>query len=81
MNEDIRQSNLKQMSNGIKLFQIEQAVRKWMNKQGHDRCWYYPEIFQEIIEILEIKELVHYTAIDRKEFEGGCHRYQDELFK
>ncbi len=71
--------------NHNKLFNIEQAVRKWINMQDHNRCWYYPEIFQEIIEILEIEvtvsQFVGMNFINREEFEKGCKKYQDEIYK
>jgi hypothetical protein len=55
------------------------VVQEWANKKGHDRCWYYPELFRELAAIFEI------AASDpclppRNEFEQGCRRYQEEVY-
>lgn len=34
---------------------IKTIMQEWVDKQGHDQCWYYPEIFGELVEILDIK--------------------------
>lgn len=63
----------------MQLFRIKQAIKKWIDKQGHDKCWYYPEIFKEISDILEIKTDKN-IEIPEEEFELGCKNYQDELY-
>ena len=60
--------------NKFKLLQVEEAVRLWINKQGHDSCWYYPEIFKNICKILNIDE-VEQNLPERCEFEKGCEKY------
>ena len=32
----------------------KEILQTWLNQQGHDRCWYYPEVFKKLIEIFEI---------------------------
>ena len=62
-----------------KCIKIKNCVKQWINKQGHDRCWYYPDIFREISSILEIHP-VNSDLPPRKEFELGCKKYQDEEY-
>ena len=66
-----------------KLTAIEAAVVEWMQKQGHDRCWYYPEIFQRILDVLELTEAAppqYATRLTKTEFEAGCRRYAADLY-
>jgi hypothetical protein len=58
---------------------ITAIVRMWVEKQGHDRCWYYPEIFRELADELGIN-YPHPGLPSREEFERGCTRYQKELY-
>lgn len=58
---------------------IKLLVEQWVSKQGHDSCWYYPEIFREIANILGVK-YVPQNLPARPEFEGGCKKYTDEVF-
>lgn len=56
------------------------ALQNWVDRQGHDRCWYYPEIFRELSEILGVQTTVTPELPPRAEFEQGCTRYQDEEY-
>ena len=64
-----------------KLEKISVLIESWMAKQGHDRCWYYPEIFEEICETLNIIVHVKKRLPPEKEFEEGCRRYKLEQYK
>ena len=64
-----------------KLNKIKREVEEWVNKQGHDRCWFYPEIFIRIKNILEIRDCPNPSLPPLEEFEKGCKRYQLEEFK
>lgn len=55
-------------------------VKEWIGKQGHDRCWYYPDIFAKIAEVLGIPAADKPALPPRAEFEGGCSRYQQEQY-
>lgn len=57
--------------------QIRDVVTDWINKQGHERCWYYPDLFKKIVDILELKVP---ESPSRKEFEKGCQKFQDQEF-
>ena len=63
-----------------KLEKIRQVILDWDGKTGHDRCWYYPELFNKIADILEIQLTSQPVLPSREEFEAGCKRYQDEEF-
>lgn len=62
------------------LSEIERLVRDWRDKQGHQACWYYPEIFREICKVLGVEcHLV--PSMSRECFRAGCERYMDEVYK
>ncbi len=60
--------------------QVESLVKEWIDKQGHDRCWYYPDIFAKIAEVLGIPAADKPALPSRAEFEMGCARYQQEQY-
>lgn len=60
--------------------EVKGLLRSWIDKQGHDRCWYYPEIFMKLCEALEIKPTVLPCLPSLEEFKQGCERYQNEQF-
>lgn len=64
-----------------RLIQARLELINWVSKQGHDRCWYYPEIFQSLAASLGVPLIVRNPSLpSRKEFEAGCKRYQDEEY-
>lgn len=58
---------------------IRSAVTDWIGKQGHDVCWYYPEIFGVIAQELGIK-WTKPELPSRSDFEAGCLREQNMLY-
>lgn len=62
-----------------KLTQIETLVREWIERQGHEKCWYYPETLRAIAEVLDIK-YADPTMVSEEEFRRGCARYQEEIY-
>lgn len=62
------------------LLRIRELIQLWMDKQGHDSCWYYPDIFEQIRDVLNMK-MDNKANISRAEFEEGCRRYQKELYE
>ena len=69
------------MNEKEKLEKAKQLIQKWVDKQGHDRCWYYPEIFEELKELFDIKTPKEPKLPPLEEFKKGCKRYQEEEFK
>ncbi len=67
--------------NIIKLVNIEKELLKWTSRQEHDKCWYYPDIFRKICNILGIEETdTSGWIVPEKEFEEGCNMYRKELY-
>lgn len=69
------------MNDTEKLEQAKIVLQEWLDKQGHDRCWYYPEIFSKLVDILEVKATKDPSLPPRKEFEEGCKKYQQEQYE
>ncbi len=60
--------------------EARKLLEEWAGKQGHDRCWYYPEIFRKIATILGANLDAVGELPPRAEFEEGCRKYQDEVY-
>lgn len=58
---------------------VKNIIEEWINKQGHDRCWYYPDLFKKLAVIFNI-ENKQVLLPSREEFEKGCELYQDEQY-
>jgi hypothetical protein len=62
-----------------KMKQAKEILQSWVDQQGHERCWYYPDVFNQLAELFEIiggeKGLP-----PRCEFEKGCIKYQVEEY-
>ncbi len=63
------------------LRQVREIVQEWADKQGHERCWWFPELFRRLADVLAIEPRVEPgLPLLRDEFEQGCRRYQDEQY-
>ena len=51
---------------------------EWMDKKEEDSCWFYPEIFGKIAEVVEIEIKVSEPKMTREQFEAGCDHYMNE---
>jgi hypothetical protein len=60
--------------------EVRQIVQEWLDKQGHNRCWWFPELFKRLATTLDLKPTVEPELPPRPEFEQGCKQYQDEEF-
>jgi hypothetical protein len=69
-------SNAEKKLDGAKLI-----IQKWVDKQGHDRCWYYPELFRELMNIFDIENSNQPSLPPLEEFKKGCEKYQKEEYK
>ena len=56
-------------------------IQEWVDKQGHERCWYYPEMFRELANLFEVEAKNAPSLPPLAEFKRGCERYQQEEFK
>lgn len=59
---------------------VKQTIQEWLDKQKHDRCWYYPDLFRKLVDLMELKPTREPCLPPRDEFELGCLRYQEEEF-
>lgn len=60
--------------------EARKLLQQWVDKQGHDRCWYYPEIFKQLCQLFDVKLKVDPSLPPRNEFEEGCRKYQEEEY-
>lgn len=65
---------------GAQLKLAKEALQEWVDKQGHDRCWYYPDIFNRLCDILQVKPTKTPSLPPEQEFKGGCNRYRGEEY-
>ena len=56
-----------------------QILNEYVSKKGHDKCWYYPDLFNKLIELYGIKS-VEPELPSREEFVEGCMKFQDEMY-
>lgn len=57
------------------------TMQEWVDKQGHDRCWYYPDLFRKLCEIYGIDANQNPALPSLGEFKKGCETYQQEEFR
>ena len=64
--------------------QLQEAkiiIQQWIDKQRHDRCWYYPDLFNQLVVLFDIKPSKEPFLPPLAEFQEGCKRYQEEEFQ
>ena len=57
-----------------------EIIQTWLDKQGHERCWYYPDLFKELATLYGIKPKVEPKLPPLEEFKIGCERHQKEEY-
>ena len=60
--------------------EVKEVMQEWIDKQGHDRCWWHPELFSRLAKILEVEPSVELLLPPEEEFRQGCERYRLELY-
>lgn len=73
-------SDFRDTVEAVGLAQVRRLVQEWLDKQGHDRCWYYPEIFTELARALDLRGVKPPQLPTLAEFKAGCERYQREQY-
>jgi hypothetical protein len=68
------------MTDTERLAEARWILQGWLDKQGHDRCWYYPDVFNQLAGCLGATPAVGPNLPPRAEFEAGCGRYQAEQY-
>ena len=61
------------------LNRARELIQSWLDKQGHNKCWYYPEIFRQLAALFGITEGIG-NLPPLSEFQGGCRRYQADIY-
>ena len=69
------------MDDSEKISQARKTIEEWIDKQSHDRCWYYPDLFNKLAELFEIKPTKSPSLPPLEEFKVGCEKYQEEEYK
>jgi hypothetical protein len=60
--------------------EVKAIIQSWLDKQGHEKCWYYPDLFMNLAGLLDLQSKHQPALPSRDEFEKGCKRYQDQEF-
>lgn len=68
------------MNNLNKIQQIQAVIQEWDSKKGHNRCWFYPELFQQIAKIVEVPLTDSPILPPKEEFEACCEKYKEEQY-
>ena len=63
-----------------KAIEAKSIIQEWVDKQGHERCWYYPKLFVRLAEIFEVRCSREPYLPSLEEFREGCERYQGEEY-
>ena len=69
------------MNDQEKVDEAKKLLQEWIDKQGHDRCWYYPDIFRKLINLFDITSKKERLLPPLEEFKQGCKRYQEKEYK
>ena len=64
-----------------KYSEAKKIVQEWVDKQGHERCWYYPDLFRRLINVFEITPTRDPALPSLEEFQKGCEKYQREEYR
>ncbi len=56
-------------------------IQEWVDKQGHHRCWYYPDLFRKLADIFEVRPSRDPGLPSIQEFRKGCEKYQEEEYR
>jgi hypothetical protein len=59
--------------------QAKDLIEEWVSQQGHNQCWYYPDLYRKLAALLEIKG-ADPNLPPLSEFKEGCIKYQHEIY-
>jgi hypothetical protein len=66
--------------NIVKLDRVTTLINDWVNKQGEENCWWFPELLEQLAAILEIP-LKAPSLPPIEKFREGCRRYTNEQYE
>lgn len=78
---ELKQAHAQILKLAMDLDSLRQTVKAWLDKQGHDRCWYYPDLFRELAKALGLNPTKQPALPSIAEFQDGCRRYQQEEYQ
>jgi hypothetical protein len=56
-------------------------VKAWVGKQVHDKCHYYPELFEQLREMYNLEPEKALSLPPREEFRAECQRFESKLYE
>lgn len=56
-------------------------LESWLNKQGHDRCFWHPEVLQMLANVYGLKQTVPSELPPIEEFRLGCALFTNEEYR
>jgi hypothetical protein len=59
--------------------EAQSIIQEWVNKQSHDKCWYYPDLFRKLADLFKIKA-PDPGLPSEDEFKSGCEHYRKEVY-
>ena len=60
--------------------EVKNLIQQWTDKQGHDRCWYYPELFSQLEKLFGIVPTVAACLPPKEEFKKGCEIFCNQQY-
>ena len=67
------------MTSEEKVARTRELIQSWASQQGHDRCWYYPDLFAQLCELHGV-ESPPPSLPPLEEFRLGCCMFQAREF-
>lgn len=55
-------------------------LQEWVDQQGHNRCWYYPELFRRLVALYGVEASKEPALPPEEEFKAGCNKYREEEY-
>jgi hypothetical protein len=40
----------------IQATEARKIIQEWVDKRGHDNCWYYPDLFRRLVDVFGIEK-------------------------
>ncbi|MEN9626022.1 MAG: hypothetical protein RL557_350 [archaeon] len=68
------------MNDSEKVQKAKHVIQEWIDKQGHERCWYYPDLYRQLAEIFQVTQTKTPALPPLEEFKKGCEKYQQEEY-
>lgn len=65
----------------IRAHQARLVLQAWADEQGHNKCWYYPDVFSELCRVLDVESKTDPKLPPREEFMQCCAEYAADLYE